>query len=186
LHIREDILTIEDDLEEGTLLVREGILRVEKDKRDDVEQNIFCMYEETDTGNASYSTLMATECESRGCLSLVGLRVNTVCGCTCPGDRLAILGEDAALGAWNAGSIVMQTSAASFPVWHVDIHPLPAAGSLFKLAIVGQSGRITWEPLEGNRAWPEDLEDILVDGELTLYWGQHAAPSTPRGMMSQR
>jgi len=80
--------------------------------------------------------------------------VSVVCDSTKPGECLALIGEDPALGSWDTQKVVqLTTSAESFPTWSADI-PAPAAGSQFKLVITRGNGDVSWEPIDGNRTWP--------------------------------
>eukprot|EP00443_Scrippsiella_acuminata_P070477 CAMPEP_0115394548 /NCGR_PEP_ID=MMETSP0271-20121206/12323_1 /TAXON_ID=71861 /ORGANISM="Scrippsiella trochoidea, Strain CCMP3099" /LENGTH=427 /DNA_ID=CAMNT_0002818223 /DNA_START=69 /DNA_END=1353 /DNA_ORIENTATION=- len=93
-------------------------------------------------------------------------RVNFVCDSTQPGECLALIGSDVALGAWDTGkAVILTTSAAAFPTWSADI-PAPAAGSEFKLVISRGNGNVSWEPIAGNRTWPSAVvaDPIAVTG----------------------
>lgn len=87
--------------------------------------------------------------------------VRAVCDQTLPGERLALVGEDDSLGAWDVShAIGMSTSADSFPVWFADV-ACPPAGSAYKLLIVSTKGDVKWEPIQGNRSWPSSTSDAV-------------------------
>lgn len=91
--------------------------------------------------------------------------VRATCDFTKPGESLALIGGDAALGAWNTKeAVILSTSAESFPTWSGKVMK-PAAGAEFKLIIVRADGSIMWEPIEGNRTWPiDDFSNALAFG----------------------
>lgn len=118
--------------------------------------------EGTAVGNGELISPIGSEAGSltsteQGTLTSTICHVSVVCDCTKPGECLAVLGADAALGGWDTKNCVpLSTSADAFPTWSADVL-VPAAGSEYKLVIVRADGGITWEPIETNRTWPANL-----------------------------
>jgi len=94
-------------------------------------------------------------------------RVSAVCSSTEPGQVLALVGSDPALGAWDtAKALELVTSAETFPTWSVDVHDALGPGVEFKLIIKSADGVVTWEPMEHNRTWAS------VPDMISATWGE--------------
>merc|ERR1719428_394413 len=92
------------------------------------------------------------------------------------GDQLGIVGADPAIGAWDPEkALPLATDESSYPVWTAEI-PLQKGGSHFKLVIIKGAGGFAWEPIEGDRVWPEDVHDGSV---LEMKYGCVAAGRRP-------
>jgi len=93
-------------------------------------------------------------------------RVSAVCSSTQPGQVLAMVGSDPALGSWDpAKALELTTCAERFPTWSVDVAAV-GEGAEFKLIIKASDGGVIWEPREQNRAWAP------VDGVIAACYGQ--------------
>lgn len=121
------------------------------------------------TSNATCATEPAQGDHERSSADLTApatCRINAVCASTQPGQVLALVGSDPALGAWDAAKALhLSTSAETFPTWSVDV-PTLDAGVEFKLIMKSADGLVTWEPVESNRVWAS------VGGVIGATWGQ--------------
>merc|ERR1719428_2224182 len=91
-------------------------------------------------------------------------------------EQLGIVGADPAIGAWDPErALLLATDESSYPVWTAEV-PLQKGGSHFKLLIIKNAGGFEWEPIDGDRVWPEDVHDGHV---LEMKWGVRGKKVSP-------
>jgi hypothetical protein len=90
------------------------------------------------------------------------------------GDQFGVVGADPAIGGWDLEkALPLETDESPYPVWTAEI-PLQKGGSHFKLVIIKAAGGFEWEPIDGDRVWPEDVHDGYV---LEMKYGCKVAGS---------
>merc|ERR1719313_2139166 len=92
------------------------------------------------------------------------------------GDQFGVVGADPAIGGWDLEkALPLETDESSYPVWTAKI-PLQKGGSHFKLLIIKNAGGFEWEPIDGDRVWPEDVHDGYV---LEMKYGVRGKKVSP-------
>lgn len=83
-----------------------------------------------------------------------------------PGQVLRVVGGKDALGIWDPQKGPELNQGDSDSVALIDMPPM-SAGDEFKLIKTTGAFGVQWEPLEGNRKWPE----VEAESVLTIRWG---------------
>lgn len=112
----------------------------------------------------------------------VELWLQCTCRLTRPGDKIVAVGDSPAFGCWvpERSTAVLETSAATFPLWQVHAPVLLKDGPSwpdgcqpveYKYVIIGKDGQdARWEELSpACRSFELDLPCLGFDGEDTIF-----------------